>query len=66
MNRPGPVSKHTYWTLEDYVVDLFQRGAFESEEFKRLMRLYGREKLEEIWRRYRKMSQENPVINNDC
>lgn len=48
---PLPWSKA--WTLEDYALSLIQQNKTQSEEFKTLLRVYGRDKLREIWSKYK-------------
>jgi hypothetical protein len=49
-----PIDWSEAWNLEDYVIDLFKKKMTESSEFKTLLKIYGRKKLEEIWNRYQK------------
>ena len=38
-------------SLEEYISDLFRQKKMNTEEFKTLLRIYGREKLEAIWKK---------------
>jgi hypothetical protein len=49
-----PVNWQGSWTLEDYVMSLFEKGETQSPEFKVLLQIYGREKIEELWKKYQK------------
>lgn len=40
-------------TFEQYVITLFEQKLTRSDEFKALIRIYGRPKLEEIWKKYK-------------
>ncbi len=44
------------WTLNDYIVSLVKNRQTESAEFKTMLRIYGREKLEQIWKAHREKS----------
>jgi hypothetical protein len=46
------------WTLENYVLSLFQKKQTQSPEFKILLKLFGREKLEKIWNKHRRIKTE--------
>lgn len=48
----------TAWSLEDYLFEIFEMNKFNSEEFKVLLRIYGREKIEVIWKKYREKKAE--------
>lgn len=41
------------WNLEDYVIDLFKKKLTDTEEFKTLIRIFGRDKLAKIWLKYK-------------
>ncbi len=47
------------WTLEDYVMELFRSKATHSREFKAMLEIYGREKLEAIWKKFKKEETRN-------
>lgn len=40
------------WTLEQYIISLFERGMTNSNEFKAMLYIYGREKLAAIWKKH--------------
>lgn len=42
------------WPFERYVVQLILDKKTDTAEFKLLVRIYGREKLVEIWEKYRR------------
>ncbi len=42
------------WTLDDYVVSLFKSRLTEGVEFQALLRVYGRERMTQIWDDYKK------------
>jgi hypothetical protein len=42
-----------WWTLEEYITYLFASNKTNSPEFKRLMQVFGREKMAEIWEKFR-------------
>lgn len=48
-----PIDWSGAWTLEDYVVALFEAKKTDSDEFKTLLRIYGRPRLVAIWNHYR-------------
>lgn len=48
----GLSSGDTNWNLEDYVMDLFDRKETKSDEFTYLLRVFGRQKMEEIYKKY--------------
>lgn len=41
-----------YWTLKDYILSLYQQKKTDTEEFRSLMKIYGREKFELWWKEY--------------
>lgn len=45
-------------TLEDYVFELFENQATESKEFKALLRVFGREKMNDLWKKFCSMKQQ--------
>jgi hypothetical protein len=48
-----PIDWSGAWTLDEYVISLFEKKQTESLEFKLLMKIYGREKLVQIWEKYK-------------
>lgn len=48
-----PVDWRGAITFEEYVIELFETKKTDTEEFKSLLRLRGRQRLEEIWKQYR-------------
>lgn len=46
------------WTLENYILSLFQQKQTETQEFKILLKLFGREKLEKLWNKHRRIQSE--------
>lgn len=44
-----PIDWKGSWTLEDYVISLFDSKQTESSEFKALLSVYGRERMTRIW-----------------
>lgn len=48
-----PTDWQEAWTLEAYVIDLIKKKETQSEAFQTLLRIYGREKLEVIWKKYK-------------
>lgn len=49
------------WTLKEYVLDLIAKRQTDSSEFKILLKIYGREKLEQIYKEA-KETKKPPVI----
>jgi hypothetical protein len=45
-------SQARYWTLKDYIISLYQQQKTETSEFKAMLHIYGREKLENWWHEY--------------
>jgi hypothetical protein len=41
------------WTLDDYIVNLIASKQTQSAEFQTMLRIFGREKLEKIWKEHR-------------
>jgi hypothetical protein len=41
------------WKLDDYVISLFERKETHTNEFQTLLKIFGRPKLEKIWKDYR-------------
>lgn len=46
------------WTLEDYVIELFETQQTHSNEFQAILRFFGRPKIVGIWEKYQKMKSE--------
>lgn len=42
-----------WWTLEQYAVSLFEENRTDSPEFKLLLLMFGREKLAEMFERFK-------------
>jgi hypothetical protein len=40
-------------TLDDYLEKLFRTGKTKSDEFQTLLKIYGRERIETAWRRFK-------------
>lgn len=47
------MSRKGYWSFEDYIMYLVNTGRTQSPEFQAMLRIYGRDKLEAIYRRNR-------------
>lgn len=47
------------WTLRDFVIDLFKQNKIDSDEFRLLIRVYGRDKLITIWKDYKTQNKED-------
>lgn len=45
-------------TFEDYIISLFKARKTNSEEFKTMLGIYGRERLAEIWKKYKEAGEE--------
>lgn len=43
------------WSFEDYVIDLFERKQMQTDEFKTLIQIFGRERIKQIWEKYLEM-----------
>lgn len=41
-----------YWSLKEYILSLYRQQKTESDEFKTMLRIYGREKFEKWWLEY--------------
>lgn len=52
-------------TLEQVVIRFFERKETSTIEFQALLNLYGREKLERIWRNYKEGVKKNENIRPD-
>lgn len=48
-----PIDWKGAWTLDDYVISLFEKKRTDSVEFKLLLRIYGRERLAKIWEEFK-------------
>lgn len=48
---PSDIEWKEAWTLEEYVVHLIKNKLTQSPEFKLLIRIYGRPKLEGIYKK---------------
>lgn len=51
------------WTLDDYLISLFEKNQTDSEEFQFLLRTYGRERIERTWKEYRQRPPQNPQLS---
>lgn len=40
-------------TFDEYVISLFEEKKTSTEEFQLIMRVYGRERLEKLWKEYK-------------
>jgi hypothetical protein len=56
-----PIDWEGACTLEDYVISIFEKKQTDSLEFKALLRVYGRERLEKIWREYKQRRGSNAI-----
>lgn len=45
-------------TFDDYVISLFEEKKTKTDEFDLLLRVYGREKLEKLWKAYKEEKNE--------
>lgn len=54
--RPGCV------TFEDYVVSLFKARKTDSNEFKTMLVIYGREKILRIWQKFKDEKEKNILV----
>ena len=50
--KKGLSSRDERWTLEDYIMDLIDRKQTDTQEFKSMIHVYGREKLAEIYKKF--------------
>ena len=48
-----PMDWQRAWTFEAYIISLFEKKQTDSLEFKVMLRIFGREKLEKIWFEYK-------------
>ena len=49
VGKRGIISGSTYWTLEDYVADLFDKRQTQGREFECLVRIFGKERIHQIF-----------------
>lgn len=65
MGAHDPIDWRDNCTLKDYVVYLFARNETHSREFQALLRIFGRPKLEGIWRDYKSEPKKDPRVKDD-
>jgi hypothetical protein len=58
-----PMDWRGAWTLEAYVISLFERGATNTSEFKLLVTIYGRDKLVTIWEKHQQEKRAQQGLN---
>lgn len=49
-------------TFEQYVVSLFRARKTDSNEFKTMLNIYGREKILKIWEKFKADKEKNTLI----
>lgn len=44
----------TAWKLEDYLMDLFKKKQTHTSEFRILLEVFGKKKIQQVWDQYQK------------
>jgi hypothetical protein len=55
--------KSSRWTLDDYIIDLFRKNQTNTPEFKIMLGVFGRDRMEKIWFKYQELLRNNQLPN---